>query len=203
MLRKLTLSALLALTTTAALGFVASPAHADEAEDGVIETVETPEGTVPEVVSGREIVPRGCSFGNQTSTIHKTLGADDGGASGITWNFRINVYRQVCTNVTIVESVTVSYWITGSNADRHCSIDDFGVDKVKINAGDVGGWNVPTKTWNCTPGDLSKAYAFQAPNGTQINLGGGDRVIGGKATKARVGLPDDNYTIPAVTLPKP
>lgn len=205
--RKLSLTGLiaaLALLITASLSFygpqAASALAADP--DDEIEVVQTPEGAVPTgpvlpfPTTGR------CVNGDQRRVIDREL-FDSEGPSGIVWHFRLIVYRTVCTNFTRVNEVMVSYWVNGVNANKHCNVGtDFGVDNVKLNAGDVAGWNVPAKTWPCNNGVTSRSWIFDAPNATQI-LGGNDNEIGMAAIKIRNNLPDDNYQVPIIRITRP
>lgn len=171
-------------------------------DEGEIEVVQTPEGTVPTGDPVPYPTNARCIAGDQRKVIDREV-YDSEGPSGIVWHFRLIVYRTVCTNFTGVKEVMVSYWVNGVNANKHCNVGtDFGVDEVKLNAGDVAGWNVPAKTWPCSNSVTSRSWIFDAPNATQI-FASNDNAIGMAAIKIRNNLPDDNYQVPLIRVTRP
>lgn len=167
-------------------------------DENVYETPETPEGSLPP--SGRPaITPTAC--GTSTSRgDNRVVHVFDAEGGTDDWNFSYKVWYDRCANVTIVRSVTVRYEVTG-NGDNFCSRS--AIDKVRLNAGDLDGWNVPKAEFACQNGDHADAKNIDAPNGVQIFCGN-DNLIGEKATMVRGPIqPDANWNVPAVTIPRP
>lgn len=200
--------ALMGLILTACLGLnVAGPSIATAADsaasvivtddpiDGEVEVPESPEGTEPPV--GRAILARGC--GDPTNKVgSRSWHVDDAEADGNDWTTSYKVWYDRCSNVTIIRSVTKSYSFTNTNACERW----FGVDQVRLNPGDVGGWNVPRSEFDCGDGDHADSQNTQAPNGTQVFCGN-DNLIGMKFTAVRNNFSDTNKDVAAIRIPRP
>lgn len=192
------LAALMACLFLSVAGPAIQSASADPPSEE-IEVPETPEGSLPPDRSARPIVPRACG----TSTFlqkARTVSYFDSEGPDTVWTFRNKVWFDRCANVTIVRSVTQSYGVAGG--PNPCRDSQF-VDRVKMNAGDLDGWNVPAVSWDCGDTQPSAIKNIDAPNGVQIFCTN-DNLIGSKVTLVRGPVQiDSNHQIPGLRVPRP
>lgn len=131
---------------------------------------------------------------DRSVTVHDSEGGDN------TWTFSVKVWYDRCSAVTVIRSLTYRYEFTGTDA---CS-NWLGVDNVRINSGNIGGWNPPAVTFACQNSDHADASNVDAPSGAQITCGN-DNQTGGLVDIIRHSTvwPDGQYDIPLMSIPRP
>lgn len=114
------------------------------------------------------------------------------------WRFTTKVWFDRCPTRTYIRSVTYKYSVDHNHA---CSAW-FGVEDVRINAGLIGGWNPPSVTFDCGDNDLADAKNYQAPDDAWVTCGN-DNQTGGAVDIIRGFAPDDHFSIPLMSIPRP
>jgi hypothetical protein len=123
---------------------------------------------------------------------------------GYQHDFIIRVFYNRCPAATVVEAMVLRDTITGSNLAGHCwsSMPPAVVDAIKMDPGNLDGWNFGGVTWDChgTPFVYRKVY--DNINGVIIT-GNNDNVIASTwKVEWRPGS-DASGSTTSVTVPEP